>query len=114
MTSENPFRSLDLSAGSFSIATIIQFYDFLKLDRRMGAGRGEGGWGGVAAHVIRRAADVYWGSMQKSIGTFKTNNKGLRGVRERKQGLVAGLESVVNSCYDDKVVKNCEFQRTCQ
>lgn len=40
MTSENPFRSLDLSAGSFSIATIIQFYDFLKLDRRMGVGVG--------------------------------------------------------------------------
>lgn len=62
MRSENHFRILDLCAGSFGIATLNQFYDFLKLDRL----------GGLASHVIRRTADVYWwgGSMQKSIETL--------------------------------------------
>lgn len=54
ITSENHFMTGDYSADSFCVATIIQFYDLLKLN---GQGRR------LAAHASRR----YRGSMQKNL-----------------------------------------------
>lgn len=108
MTSDNHFRTLDLCAGSFSIAAVIQFYDFWKLDRR--------GVGVLAAPVIRRTTDVYCRSMQKSTETqhyrqVRFERSEGNGSRIGKSGGFRGIrffltsaESIINSSYDDKIV----------
>lgn len=84
ITSENHSMTWDYSAHSFCVATIIQFYDLLKLNRQ---GRR------LAAHASRRQQ----GSMQKSTETLFFTQ--IRKLWQELGNGEHGLVGVLASCY---------------